>query len=418
MDADGAAVVPYPGRKRVKNIWPKPHDVRSLKLSAEEGFVLSRIDGATSVKDLVALTGLAESRVVEIIGRLEAEGAVEVNGGGPVAPPASSSHASATSTSSGSVPTPGGRAVRLDESPEIEAEVRAFLRGEDAEAEAKPSEMDSDDAPEAEGADSGAPDEVETSAEGSNVDAAAAEAEYVAQEQRNERAYRQIYETVYRSMSRDARIMAAHEVTGADLFALCFDADPQVIHAVLESPRAGLDHARLIALHHRTHMGLEAVAKRRELLKDALVERRLLRNPQLPGTILGRMLNPKLILDVYKICIDREIPERSRGMAREILRKKFMLASSDEKAALLVKTEGRCLMLLVNSSLDAHATQILCGKQTYGPLFVQNLARWSATPPALLVHLIKLPFVRRNLGLKKMLLKHPNMPSEVKRNLV
>lgn len=399
--------------------------MRSLKLSAEEGFVLSRVEGATSVKDLVALTGLAESRVVEIIGRLEAEGAVEVDGGGPVAPPSSSSGASATSTSSGSVPTTGRRPMRLDESPEIEAELLSFLRGEDApplpeeksetaEAEAEASETPSEEAPATETEEAA----VEAPASDSDGDTTPEEAAYVAQEQRNERAYRQIYETVYHPMSRDARIKAAHEVKGADLLALCLDADPQVIHAVLENPRAGLDHARMIAFHHRTHMGLEAVAKRSEFLKDPLVERRLLRNPQLPGTILSRMVSPKLILEVYKICIDREIPERSRVMTREILRKKFMLASSDEKAALLVKTEGRCLILLVNCSLDAHATQILCGKQTYGPLFVQNLARWSATPPALLVHLIKLPFVRRNVGLKKMLLKHPNMPSEVKRNLV
>ena len=88
-----------------------------------------------------------------------------------------------------------------------------------------------------------------------------------------------------------------------------------------------------------------------------------------------------------------------------------------EKASLLVKTEGRCLILLVNCSLDAHATQILCAKQTFSPLFIQNLTRWSATPPSLLLHLVRLPLVRRNAGLKKLLLKHPNMPSEAKRNL-
>jgi hypothetical protein len=93
-----------------------------------------------------------------------------------------------------------------------------------------------------------------------------------------------------------------------------------------------------------------------------------------------------------------------------------MLSSSEEKASLLVKTEARCLILLVACSLDAHATQILCSKQTYSVLFIQNVARWSATPPALLAHLLKNPVVRRNMGLRKMLLKHPNMPADVKRN--
>ena len=236
------------------------------------------------------------------------------------------------------------------------------------------------------------------------------------EEARTEREYRKIYETVYHPMSRDERVKAAGEVSGARLLALCLDADPQVIHAVLTNPLVTLECPRMIATHHRTHIGLENVAKRSDFLADALVQRRLLRNPQLPNTILGRMVSPKLMMEVYKIAIDREIPERSRMMTREVLRKKFMLSSSDERAALLFKTEGRCLVLLVNCSLDAHATQILCSKNSYTMLFIQNLARWSATPPALLAHLLKMPVVRRNLGLRKMLLKHPNTPSDLKRS--
>ena len=139
------------------------------------------------------------------------------------------------------------------------------------------------------------------------------------------------------------------------------------------------------------------------------MQRRLLGNPQLPTTLLRRMLSPKLLMDVYKIAINREIPERSRVMTRELLQKKFMLGSGDERAALLIKTEGRCLVLLVNCALDSRTTQILTAKTSFTVLFIQNLARWSATPPQLLVHLLKQPVVRMNIGLKKMLLKHPNV---------
>jgi hypothetical protein len=38
-------------------------DVRALSLSAEEGFLLSRLDGATPVHHLPALTGLSTARV-------------------------------------------------------------------------------------------------------------------------------------------------------------------------------------------------------------------------------------------------------------------------------------------------------------------------------------------------------------------
>jgi hypothetical protein len=323
---------------RVNDARPKARaiDLSQVKLSPEEGFVLSRIDGSTSVKDLVTLTGLEEERIAAIVERLAAEGVIEMPGMG-------------------------------DELVEVEEQEQEQEQEQDGE------------------------------------------------EKRDERAYRHIFETVYHPMAREERMAAAGEVEGADLCALCFDPDPQVVHAVMASPHASIEHARLVALHHRTHVGLEAVARRTDMLNDALVQRRLLRNPQLPTTILNRLVSPKLLLDVYKLAVDREIPERSRVMTRDILRKKFTIASSDEKAALLFKTEGRCLLLLIQCSLDAHATQILCSKSSYTVLFIQNLARWSATPPALLTHLLKTPFARRNIGLRKMLLKHPNTPSEAKR---
>lgn len=383
-----------PDEEQMKNIRQRPVDMKSLSLSPEEGFVLSRVDlsRSTSVKELVALTGFDEARVLGIVDRLQRAGAVDVESGRE---PSASSEPS-----------------------KLEAELLAFLRGDDASVET-PAPVETPDGLAVEPASSAGDSALENAealdASPPDEEAAADEEEEAPGAERNERAYRQIYETVYHPMPKDARLKAAGEVTGSDLLALCLDADPQVIHAILTNPNAGLDHVRMIALHHRTQLGLEAVAKRQDHLKDPLVQRRLLRNPQLPGTILHRIMNSKLLMDVYKVAIDREIPERSRLMTRETLRKKFMVSSSDEKATLLLKTDGRCLLHLVQCSLDAHATQILCSKQNYSVMFVQNVARWSASPPALLAHLVKMPLVSRNAGLKKMLLKHPNTPSEAKR---
>ncbi|MCW5831536.1 MAG: hypothetical protein KIS78_03675 [Labilithrix sp.] len=382
----------------MKRIRQKTVDLTNVRLSAEEGFVLSRVDGTTTMKELVALTGLDEPRVVDIVGHLRDAGVIELDDDPPAGAPRE--------------PAAGARG---SEAPGIDGELLAFLRG-DAEP-ADETEHDADAASEADDASAstaeadGGADDGEVAAPADEGDAAAAPEH----EARTEREYRKIYETVYHPMTRDERVAAAADAAGAHLLALCLDADPQVIHAVFTNPRVTFECPRLVATHHRTPIGLEHVAKRSDFLADALVQRRLLRNPQLPGTILNRMVNPKLMMEVYKIAVDREIPERSRVMTREVLRKKFMLSSSDERAALLFKTEGRCLILLVNCSLDAHATQILCSKSTYTVLFIQNLARWSATPPALLAHLLKMPVVRRNQGLRKMLLKHPNTPSDVKR---
>ncbi len=444
--------------------------MRTLKLSPEEGFVLSRVDGSVSVKELVALTGLEEGRVVDIIGKLNAEGCIEVDDaspappsssglglGSPRAPTSSQRMPAAAPTSSqrmaAAAPTSSQRmaaapvssqapqapqqAPVIAEPEAITNELLAFLSDAppppssedllpvpDAEITGPQLEEVYDDEPSGDLPPASSSDPALSAAgerdakEKADGEESETEEQLVQREARNEADYRKVFMTEYAQQSRDYRIKAALEVTGSDLLALCFDPDPQIIHAVLTNPHAGLNHARMIAFHHRTQIGLESVAKRMDFLKDSLVQRRLLRNPQLPTTILNRIMNPKMLMDVYKVSIDREIPERSRTMTREILRKKFMLASSDEKASLLFKTEGRCLILLVACTLDAHATTILCSKSNYTILFIQNLARWSATPPALLAHLLKLNVVRRNQGLAKMILKHPNTPADAKKNFI
>lgn len=372
---------------RMKNIRRKPFDIKTLRLSPEEGFVLSRLDSPLSAKDLVSLTGLDESRVVEIVETLATQGVVDLDREG--APP----------------PAPAPPATSSSRMP-----VAALQTGA---PEAEPLELtESDSRMLAEASAAGA----DVSTEGEEP---ADEADDPVEEEKRiqgEREYQKIYEQVYHPMQRDERIAAAEKATGSELLALCFDPEPQIIHAVLSNPQASLAHARMIALHHRTQAGLELVGRRTELLADTQVQRRLLQNPQLPTTLLRKIVSPKLLMEVYKIAINREIPERSRVMTRELLQKKFMLGSGDERAALLIKTEGRCLILLVNCALDARTTQVLTAKTSYTVLFIQNLARWSATPPALLVHLLKQPLVRMNIGLRKMILKHPNVPSETKRN--
>ena len=53
-----------------------PIDLRSLPLTGEEGFVVSRIDGQTSVEQLSLLSGLSRERVDTIVARLVETGAV------------------------------------------------------------------------------------------------------------------------------------------------------------------------------------------------------------------------------------------------------------------------------------------------------------------------------------------------------
>ncbi|MBL0196902.1 MAG: hypothetical protein IPQ09_22280 [Myxococcales bacterium] len=62
----------------MRRVEPRPGsiDYQALALSAEEGFLLSRVEGVTDTRELVALTGLPPEEVDRIVDRLHALGVV------------------------------------------------------------------------------------------------------------------------------------------------------------------------------------------------------------------------------------------------------------------------------------------------------------------------------------------------------
>jgi hypothetical protein len=325
-----------------------------LPLTSEEGFVLSRLDVPLTTPEVSALTGFPLERAEEILAHLAELGAVE----GP--PPA-------------------------DEPAPPEEELSAETGGSAEETESQEEAID-----EAE--------ESQASPEG-------------------EASYRKIYEASFRGKSLEERITAVHAASASELMALCLDAEPPVISAILAHPASGLQHARFAARWHPTAAGLEAIGQRGNLIGDPQVQRALLRNVHLSELLTRRILSSKRMVDAYKISIDTDVPERARQFARGVLRSKFGTSQGEERAGLIAATEGRVLPALAGLSLDGRATSILCARSYTSPLFVQNLARFGACPPQLLAHLLKQPLVRRQQHLKNMLLQHPNMPAEAKRKL-
>jgi hypothetical protein len=53
---------------------------------------------------------------------------------------------------------------------------------------------------------------------------------------------------------------------------------------------------------------------------------------------------------------------------------------------------------------------LLCSRGVASALLVENLASWSATPPALIAHLLKQPLVRQSTTLRMLLRRHANCP--------
>ena len=183
-----------------------------------------------------------------------------------------------------------------------------------------------------------------------------------------------------------------------------------MIHRVLENSRTGLAHARLIAAHHRSPLGLEAMAARSAFMGDREVQRLLLRNNQSPETIVRRLLASRSLPQIYESCQSHDLPERHRHTARSALRSRFAVASPDERVHLIVTTEGRALGTLSGLALDGRSVALLCARGPTSALLVENLAGWPATPPALIAHLLKQPLVRQSPTLKLLLRRHPNCP--------
>jgi hypothetical protein len=169
---------------------------------------------------------------------------------------------------------------------------------------------------------------------------------------------RQLFETRLHRLPEDTRAALASTTVEPELSALCFDSAPQVVARVLGNPRCGLAHARLISAHHRNAAGLEALAARAEFLHDGEVQRFLLRNPQTPAHLLRALLLKRRLPELHRAGHDREASERARAAAREI----------------------------------------------------ENLARWPATPPTLIAHLLTQPMVQRSPQLRSLVKRHPNAP--------
>jgi hypothetical protein len=227
------------------------------------------------------------------------------------------------------------------------------------------------------------------------------------------RTWRRIFEEDLRALDVDLRIRLAREASGETLRALCFDPASKVVTAVLENAGAGLEHARLIAEHHRTGSGLDVLGKGASFLRDQQVERCLFRNPQTSERLLRRIFQPRRMAEVYRLCLSRDATERVRAAARKELRDKFTSGTADERVNLIVTCEGRCLDLLLGVALDSRAAALLCRRPLHSTLLVRNLARWPSTPPEVLVHLARQPVVKRSPALRDAILRHPNAPSHL-----
>jgi hypothetical protein len=229
-----------------------------------------------------------------------------------------------------------------------------------------------------------------------------------AESQARTASHRQLFEQFLHPRPVDQRVLQARLASEPDLSAFCFDPAEEVILALLENPRTGAPQARLIAAHHRTSSGLEALGRRAAFMNDGGVRRALLQNPLLPPGLFRRLWSSRRLADQYQVAISRDAPEQVRAMARDLLRTTFNLRPGEERAELILVTEGRCLVAIAGLTIDGHTTGLLCRRIYTSTLLIQNIARWNAAPPQLIAHLRRQDLVKANAGLRQALERHPN----------
>ena len=118
----------------------------------------------------------------------------------------------------------------------------------------------------------------------------------------------------------------------------------------------------------------------------------------------------KRLLELWKLSISREATTQSRQALSRVLRSRFPNASADERVELIFTTEGRVLAALSGIPIDGHTAALLCTRSYNSVMLIQSLARWTATPAALIAHLYEQPLVLRTPRLKTLLSQHPNAP--------
>jgi hypothetical protein len=446
-----------------------------LALSARDGFLLSRIDGRTSTADLCRLTGWNAAEVNDTLVRLSRQGVLFAPPA-PAQPPASSSSqtryapsfsaanaaalasrdtvASRCDRRTPAAPSPGAADDAADDAAALTAldlsplpslvgddtlEGGAVFADADAHGDGRASKRqpNSEDPDQRDvvavvlaNLDSGPTREPREGAHGPfNNDATndvpqdddgahGSDEPGESSDPDDEGAAAQPrahYRATFAALPVHERVAHAQSASGASLLALCFDPVGAVIGAVVDNPLCALVHARLVARHHTTTTGLDRVVAHAAFVRDTQVQKFLLMNPIASDGHVRAVFSAKRLEETYRWALSRELPEKNRTKVRLLLRHKWSVADGEARAQLVLGTEGRALPLLVGLPMDGQTTMLLCARTVNSVMLVQQLARFSATPPQVLVHLLKQPLLKRQPHLRALVAQHPNCPADAKR---
>ena len=377
-----------------------------LHLTSEEGFVFSRLDGHTDLKNLCQLTGFDSARIHTIVNRLLDEGAL-LSDSMPSSfervhvprPPLSQEGAPQGDPSSDSS---GQKSGPPSENPDDDFDDDDFDDDDFDDDDFDDDDFDDDDfddddddsvdpAKETDGQ-----QDVVHSKDGKTIDLT------------------KLYKSDFSKLPVEQRAELAAKEKHIRLMALCLDPDRSVCRALFKNPHFEMAQARVYAKHQRSVTNLGLLVRRSRYLRDLQVQTQLFRNPQMSESMVRRVIKMKRLAQLYRIAVSQEATERVRQSAKAMLRARFQHGSPEERITLFFKTEGRCLPMIAGLGIDGRTAQLMCTRTYHSRILVQNLAKWPPLPPRVITHLVKQPAVRRQATLRNALLSHPNASRQLK----
>jgi hypothetical protein len=242
----------------------------------------------------------------------------------------------------------------------------------------------------------------------------AREGSMTAQEEAGTAEYRAIYQQTLRDLTPLQKIEIARKGDDSLKCALCFDHDPHVIIALINSTGFGLAQARLVAAHHQRTEALEYLTRNPSFAGDHKVQMNLRRNPSTNALILSRLSRNKTLYQLYTLSSTQEVNERATTQARAALRQKYERSSPEQQAAFIIRTEGRCLRFFYKLGMETETARLFEHHKFASFVLVRNLLSFPGLPPEVLRGMSRAPFIWRLQGFRRQILHHTNCPPDVR----
>lgn len=197
---------------------------------------------------------------------------------------------------------------------------------------------------------------------------------------------------------------------GENLLAYALDPDPLVAKALLSNPGCQKATALFFVQHQHNPECLHELAMHSHLMEDAEIAAALLKNPQVPETVLPALMAKLGAHELADLAANESAAVNARQAAANGFLPKYMQLLPQDREDLLLLHDGLYLPLLAGQEIDEDTVDLLCQERYDSEGMLRALIAYSGTPLRLLQVLYRQPLTMQNDDIKAALRAHINWP--------